>query len=118
MKLVIIESPFQGNIDRNINYAFACVRDSVLRGESPYASHLMLPGALNEEDINERSLGIQCGYAWWRAASTIAFYTDLGWSQGMLLAYSRARTQNITIEERSIADHQNRVYTAGEAVKE
>lgn len=106
MRLVIIESPFRGDIDQNLLYAFACVRDSIIRGESPYASHLMLPGALNDSDPGERALGISCGYAWWRAASLIAFYTDLGWSEGMLEAFKKARTSPIKWEERSIASNQ------------
>jgi len=101
---VIIESPFSGNLEENVLYLLACVRDSVCRGESPYASHLMLPGALNDGDIGERELGIKCGYAWWRAASLIAFYTDLGWSSGMIRAFTRARTHGIKLEERSLED--------------
>ena len=104
MKLVIIESPFRGDVDRNLLYAFACVRDSIIRGESPYASHLVLPGALNDDDPDERMLGIRCGYEWWRAASLVAFYTDLGWSNGMLAAYAKARTTSMKIEERSLED--------------
>ena len=42
-KLVLVESPFRGdnyNETRdNILYARLCVRDSILRGEAPYASH-------------------------------------------------------------------------------
>lgn len=106
MRLVIIESPFRADtIERqntNITYALLAVRDSILRGESPHASHLLYPGALNDTNPGERDLGIRCGYAWWRAASTVCFYTDLGWSEGMLKAKRRAKTMSIKIEERSI----------------
>lgn len=107
MRLVILESPYRGNIERNIAYGLLCVRDSILRGESPYASHLIIPGALDDEDSGERDLGIRCGYAWWRAASLVAFYTDIGWSDGMLKAYKRVKTTGIKWEERSIANNQN-----------
>src|SRR5690606_3550939 len=40
-RLVILESPYAGNIDLNIDYARAAVRDSLSRGESPIASHLL-----------------------------------------------------------------------------
>ena len=35
MPLVIIESPFAGDVDTNVKYARACMRDSLNRGESP-----------------------------------------------------------------------------------
>ena len=41
MKLVIIESPYAGDIEKNVAYARDCVRDSLMRGEAPYASHLL-----------------------------------------------------------------------------
>lgn len=107
MRLVIIESPFRSRTaaeqERNILYLDACIRDSILRGESPYASHKIIPGALNDADEEERNLGIRCGYEWWRAASLVAFYTDLGWSEGMLTANRRVRVCNIKWEERSVA---------------
>jgi hypothetical protein len=45
MRLVIIESPF-GSVDpkaveANIQYGRACMKDCLLRGEAPYASHLL-----------------------------------------------------------------------------
>jgi hypothetical protein len=40
MKLVIIESPFAGNVDANIEH-------SLLKGESPIASHLLMVNELS-----------------------------------------------------------------------
>ena len=34
MRLVILESPYAGDIERNVAYARACLRDSLLRGEA------------------------------------------------------------------------------------
>lgn len=106
MRRVIIESPFKGytikEAIRNKAYLKAAIRDSVLRGESPYASHRMLPGALNDNNEEERKLGITAGYAWWEGAYCIAFYTDLGWSRGMLAARDRALKLEMTISERNI----------------
>lgn len=39
MRRVIIESPYHGNVERNLRYLRACLRDSLLRGEAPFASH-------------------------------------------------------------------------------
>ena len=109
MRLVIVESPWRGDTEHNFLYGIACLRDSICRGESPYASHLYLTLALDDTNAEERDLGIRCGYAWWRAASLIAFYTDLGWSQGMIAAHYRARSYGIRVEERSIEGHLYRV---------
>ena len=85
--LVIVESPFSGDLTKNRLYLQKCLRDCIERGESPYASHGLLPSALDE--ATERRLGIEAGYAWWRAATKIAFYIDLGWSRGMNAAMER-----------------------------
>ena len=41
MKKVIVESPYAGDIDKNVRYVRACMRDCLLKGESPYASHAL-----------------------------------------------------------------------------
>lgn len=84
----MIESPYAGNVERNVAYARAAMRDSLLRGEQPFASHLIYtqPGVLNDNFLHERKLGIESGFAWGERADLIAFYTDLGWSDGMMAA--------------------------------
>ena len=46
-EFVIIESPFKGNTPaeeaENIAYAKEVMRDSLYRGEAPFASHLLYP---------------------------------------------------------------------------
>lgn len=65
MKLVILESPFAGDVKRNILYARMCVRDSLGRGEAPIASHLLYTqsGILNDNLPEERQWGIDAGLA-------------------------------------------------------
>lgn len=41
MILVLLESPYAGYVERNLAYARACARDCLLRGEAPFASHLL-----------------------------------------------------------------------------
>lgn len=114
MKLVILESPWRGDTLRNRAYAAECVRDSVCRGESPYASHVMLTEALDDNDSTERAWGIACGYAWWPHAEVVVFYTDLGWSEGMTVAWVRAQSRGIHTEERRLADYKDRDDGAGQ----
>ena len=63
MRRVILESPYAGDVDRNVAYARACLRDSLLRGEAPIASHLLFtqPGVLDDQIPNERQMGISRG---------------------------------------------------------
>ena len=66
MRLVIIESPFAGNIEENIKYARECVRDSLLRGEAPIASHLLYTqeGILDDNIAEERQHGYYYRFTW------------------------------------------------------
>lgn len=47
---VIIESPYAGDVDANLTYLRACLRDCLLRGEAPFASHGLYaqPGVLDD----------------------------------------------------------------------
>jgi hypothetical protein len=92
MTRVIIESPYAAptpeELAVHVDYARACLRDSLLRGESPIASHLLYtqPGVLRDEVAEERLRGINAGLAWREVAEAWVFYIDLGWSRGMAAA--------------------------------
>jgi len=102
MKRVIIESPYQGDVDRNVTYARVCVLDSLLRGEAPIASHLLYtqPGILRDNVDGERALGIAAGLAWREVAELFAFYVDLGWSSGMKRALEIVESEKLEYEVR------------------
>lgn len=101
--ITIIESPYacrgpdgavdQVGIEINVEYARACMRDSLLRGEAPYASHLLYtqPGVLKDEVPGDRELGITSGFEFKRVADIVAVYTDLGISAGMQRAIDKER---------------------------
>jgi hypothetical protein len=57
MKLVILESPFAGDVERNTLYARHALKDSLMRGEAPIASHLLYPQVLDDLIPSERQLG-------------------------------------------------------------
>jgi hypothetical protein len=88
MRLVVIESPYAGDVARNLLYARRCLSDALIRGEAPIASHLLYtqPGVLDDNIAAERQLGIDAGLAWAERADLAAFYLDFGWSNGMRLA--------------------------------
>jgi hypothetical protein len=93
MRRVVVESPYAGDIERNLKYLRACLRDCILRNESPYASHCLLtqPGVLRDHVPEERELGINAGFAWREAAHLTAVYTDLGTSSGMERGIAHAK---------------------------
>ena len=104
MKRVIIESPYAGDIERNIKYARECVKDSLLRGGAPIASHLLYTqeGILNDEIPVERELGINAGLAWLTCAKKHVFYVDYGYSKGMIAAKQLSEETGMQIEERRL----------------
>lgn len=104
MRLVIIESPFAGDVEENIKYARLCVRDSLARGEAPIASHLLYTqeGILNDDIEEERKQGIDAGLAWREVADASVVYTDRGISRGMEYGIQAAKNSGLEIEYRSI----------------
>lgn len=90
-RLVIIESPYAATethtVEQHIEYARQCMRDSLMRSESPYASHLLYtqPNVLDDTIPEERKLGIEAGFMWRNVAELTVFYVDYGYSNGMLM---------------------------------
>lgn len=108
MRRVILESPYAGDIEANVEYARRCVRDSLMRGEAPIASHLLYtqPGILRDDISHERQWGIDAGLAWGAVAEATVVYTDLGITMGMEYGMSAARVAKRSIELRSINSKQ------------
>jgi hypothetical protein len=90
--LVIVESPYAGDVENNMRYLRAAIRDCLLRGEAPFASHALYtqPGVLVDDDPVDRSLGIAAGLDWATVADATVVYEDLGISRGMQLGIDHA----------------------------
>jgi hypothetical protein len=108
-RFVVIETPYftpaLKEVARNVRYARACVRDSLLRGEIPFASHLIYtqPGITNDKLPKERKLGIMTGMAINKKLNATAIiYTDLGISGGMKLGIKMAKRHGRKIEYRRL----------------
>lgn len=88
--LVIIESPYAGDVERNTRYLRAALADSLHRGEAPIASHGLYtqPGVLDDTRPDDRELGMRAGFVWRVRVPDVVtvFYLDLGWSPGMCAA--------------------------------
>lgn len=110
MRLVILESPFGNSdfriVEKNIAYARACLRDCLLRGEAPYASHLLYTqgGVLDDNIREERAHGIEAGLAWAARADAAVVYTDRGITHGMKLGITRHELRGLPVEYRTLPE--------------
>lgn len=105
-RIVIVESPFAGEVERNIAYARAAVRDCILRGEVPLASHLLYtqPGILRDDVSEERQLGIALGLEVRRVARATVVYVDRGVTSGMKQGIADALAHGRPVEYRSLLE--------------
>lgn len=99
----VLETPYAGDIEGNVEFAQKCMHDMLLRGEAPYASHLLYtqPNVLDDLKPDERKLGIEAGFVWKHmgGVKTVA-YLDNGMSGGMQLAKDYCIKHNLHWEER------------------
>ena len=110
----MIESPYSGDIDRNIRYLALCSFDAgVIHDECAYASHGLMtqhPRAKNffvsdydeKWDVLTRDSAIQMSQRIRHRCDKTVFYTDLGWSSGMKAAKKYCEEHNIPFEERTL----------------
>ena len=106
MRRVIIESPYAGDVEANVSYARRAMRDCLLRGEAPFASHLLYTqsGVLDDLKADERALGIEAGLVWGSLAEATVVYADKGVSAGMQQGIDRAISEGRPVEYRYLGD--------------
>ncbi|MFA4972183.1 MAG: hypothetical protein WC683_06190 [bacterium] len=89
-------------IERNLAYARECLHDSLMRGEAPFASHLLYTQVLDDRVAAQREQGMLAGALWEIEAQLLAVYTDRGVSAGMRCSIARAQQLGIPVEERTL----------------
>lgn len=102
--IVIIESPLSGNFEANLKYLRKCIKDSLTRGEAPYASHAIYPQVLDDTIPEERKLGMEAGFAFIPVSDFTAVYEDRGISGGMKEGIKKAKECGHSVEFRQIGD--------------
>lgn len=120
MRRVVIESPYAGDVERNLTYLRRCMADCLARGEAPFASHALYtqPGVLDDHVPDQRRLGIAAGFAWWSAADAIVVYGDYDESVGMRAAIERALGHGRVVEYRKIGKNDAPIEAANMTVEE
>lgn len=107
MKPVVLETPYGGDTPRNLRFLRACMYDCLMRGEAPYASHALYTqlGVLNDDNADERQMGISAGFEVRKLFSKTVFYTNLGESRGMIEARKAVKELgNHEVEDRQLPD--------------
>lgn len=102
MTTVILETPYAGDVKRNVAFARACMLDCLKRGEAPFASHLLYTQVLDDDVSEERELGIAAGFAWREKSTRTVVYTNLGVSRGMEAGIAHAMFIGRPIEYRTL----------------
>lgn len=103
MKLIILESPYAGDIEKNVEYARKCMRHAILKhNEAPMASHLLYTQFLDDSNPIEREIGINAGLAFKSVINKTVVYTDLGISKGMQYGIDDAIKNGREVEYRSL----------------
>src|SRR3989304_6893056 len=110
--LVYLESPYCGQIDRNVEYAISCMHDSLSRNEAPFVSHLLYTRVPKKGHVCDytgdntwisREKGMAAGFAFAEKCQKSVFYIDLGISPGMKEGIERAKAAGRIIEYRKLA---------------
>ena len=104
MRCVNIESPFAEGTGENLRYLRACMKDCLLRGEAPFASHALYTqeGVLDDEIPEQRRLGMDAGFEINSRMDATVVYTDLGISKGMEEGIERALDDGRPVEYRTL----------------
>ena len=61
MKLIYVASPYKGDIEKNIEYAKQACRYVLNQGNAFFCPHLLYPQILDDNNPEERRLGINIG---------------------------------------------------------
>jgi len=100
--IVMIESPYAGDVEQNMQYLRDALKDCLLRGEAPFASHGLYTMVLDDTKPEERKHGIEAGFAFRAVSDYTAVYTDLGISPGMVLGIEDAHLKGKPIKYRTL----------------
>ena len=97
--MVYICSPYSGDVEENTRSAIRYCRFAIDKGYMPIASHLLYPQILDDNNPDERKLGIIFGIKLLEKCREIWVFENLGkeLSLGMHKEVDAARSRKITV---------------------
>lgn len=101
-KLVLIESPYSGDVEAHTQYARRAMLDCISRGECPLAGHLLYTQILDDTIPEQRTLGIELHLSLHQVKIKTVMYVDYGISPGMSEGRRAAELHDTVIEYRTI----------------
>ncbi len=96
LPLVYIASPFSGDMERNTARAQGYCRFAVSKGYIPLAPHLHYPQFLDDEDMDERELGLRFALVLLNKCEELWVFDKI--SQGMAKEIAKAKKRGIPIK--------------------
>ena len=86
---IYVASRYAGDVDTNVAAAITYCRRAIDEGYMPVASHLLYPQILNDNDPNERDLGLLFGLALLRMCDEVWVFGEV--SSGMAREIEEAK---------------------------
>jgi hypothetical protein len=113
MRRVYVESPYAGEIEKNLLFLRRCLADCFKRGEAPFASHGLYTqhGVLDDTIPDERVLGIRAGFEFALHCDATVVYVDRGISFGMIEGMRHAVEHGRPVEIRCLKEIPDHVHT-------
>lgn len=94
--IVFICSPFAGDVERNIRKAQGYCRFAVGKNRIPFAPHLLFPQFLDDDDKEQRELGLFFGMVFMSKCHELwTFGSNI--TKGMEVEIEKARERNMHI---------------------
>jgi len=97
-KVVFICSPYAGDIEGNVMRSKRYARFALTEGAVPIIPHLMYPQFLQDDDKEDRKLGIEMGLILLTRCDELWVFGSKV-SQGMAIEIKKAKQRNITIRQ-------------------
>lgn len=91
MKTAYICSPYSGDVKRNKQYARELTAHAIQLGYAPITPHLYITECLDDNDPEQRELGLNTGITLLSVCDIIIVGTKYGISDGMEREMSKAR---------------------------
>jgi peroxiredoxin len=104
VKTVMVISPFRASATRSrfqhLEHAKKLCALAARSGAAPFASHVFYPQFLNEDDDEDRQLGLDCEKVWIAGCNELWVWDAWGISDGMKSAILFAKSRGVPVRFR------------------